>query len=118
MSLEILIILVIRQMGVLLGLYHLRYQQTQRSNFVEAPVQITIHDLRGKEDSVNLDANALEVVKYNGSIQEVFTEGSEAQKTHYEEIGDMLKKRLGAPRVFIYHYSFRSRDVPTPDEGV
>jgi hypothetical protein len=31
---------------------------------------MTIHDLRGKENSVNLDTNALEVIKYEGSMQE------------------------------------------------
>lgn len=88
----------------------------QRSNFVQAPVQITIRDLRGKEDSVNLDANALEVMKYNGSIQEHFEKSSEAQQTHYQEISDILKKRLGASRVLVYHHSFRFRGPPAADE--
>lgn len=87
-----------------------------RSNFVRAPVELTIRDLRGKENSVNLDTNALEVMKYNGSIQEIFEKGSKAQQTHYEEIGDILKQRLGAPRVLIYHHSFRFRGPPAPDE--
>jgi hypothetical protein len=89
---------------------------TLRSNFIRAPVQVTIHDLRGKENSVNLDTNALEVVKYNGSVQEVFEEGSEAQQTYYKEISDIFKKRLGASRVIIYHHSFRFRGPPAPDE--
>lgn len=87
-----------------------------RSNFVQAPVQVTIRDLRGKENSVNLDTNALEVVKYNGSIQEVFENSSEAQQTYYEEIGDILKKRLGASRVIPYHHSFRFRGPVASDE--
>ncbi|CAF3704942.1 unnamed protein product [Rotaria sp. Silwood1] len=87
-----------------------------RTNFVQASVRITIHDLRGKEKSVNLDTNALEVLEYNGSIQEEFEEGSQAQQTYYEEISDILKKRLGASRVFIYEYTFRSRGPPRSDE--
>ncbi|CAF2688605.1 unnamed protein product [Rotaria sp. Silwood2] len=87
-----------------------------RSNFVQASIPVTIQNLRGKETSVNLDTNGLEVVKYNGSIQEEFEEGSEAQKTYYEEISNFLKKRLGAFRVIIYHYTFRFRSSPRPDE--
>ena len=89
---------------------------TVRSNFERSPVPITIRDLRGKEDSVNLDTNAFEVAKYNGSVQEVFEDGSEAQKTYYKEISDIFKKRLGASRVLIYHHSFRSRGPSAPDE--
>jgi hypothetical protein len=89
---------------------------TQRTNFVQAPVRVTIHDLRDKEKSVNLDANAFEVLKYDGSIQEEFEEGSKAQQTYYEEISDLLKKHLGAARVLIYHYNFRSRSSPRTDE--
>ncbi|CAF0811187.1 unnamed protein product [Adineta steineri] len=88
----------------------------KRSNFVQSPIPITIHDLRGKETSVNLDTNAIEVAKYNGSIQEEFEDGSEEQKIYYDEISDFLKKRLGASRVYVYHYAFRSRGTPLPDE--
>ncbi|CAF1210543.1 unnamed protein product [Rotaria sordida] len=87
-----------------------------RSNLVQSPVDVTIHDLRGKEKSVNLDTNALEVTKYNGCIKEEFEEGSETQKIYYEEITDLLKKRLGASRVIIYHYTFRSRGSSLTDE--
>jgi hypothetical protein len=89
---------------------------TMRSNFVQGPVSISIHDLRGKEKSVNLDTNGFEIVKYNGSIQEEFEEGSEAQKMYYEEIIDLLTKRLGASRVFIYHHAFRFRSSALADE--
>lgn len=87
-----------------------------RSNFERTPVNVNIQDLHGKEDTVSLETSAFEVVKYNGSVQDVFEEGSEAQKTYYQEITDMFKKRTGASRVFIYHYSFRSRNQPFPDE--
>jgi hypothetical protein len=80
-----------------------------RSNIEKAPVRVTIHDLRGKENTVDLDTNGLEVLKYDGSIQEEFEEGSEAQQTYYKEISDILKKRLGASKVIIYNYAFRIR---------
>jgi hypothetical protein len=89
---------------------------TVRSNFIQTPVNAIIHDLRGKEDSINLDTNAVEVVKYNGSIQEEFEEGSEAQKRYFEEISNFLQKKLGASRVIIFSFAFRSRTTPFTDE--
>ncbi len=85
---------------------------TLRSNLAQVFVPVTIHDLRGKEKSVNLDTNGLEVLEYHGNIQE---EGSEAQHTYYEEIGDLLKERLGSSRVIIYHHTYRSRSLPRID---
>jgi hypothetical protein len=87
-----------------------------KSNLVQVPVHVTIHDLRGKENSVNLDTNGFEVVKYNGCIHEEFEEGSEAQKTYYKEISDLLKRQLGASHVIVYHYTFRCRGLPLSDE--
>ena len=87
-----------------------------RSNFPQEPVHVTIHDLRGKEKSVNLDIAGFEVIKYSGSIQEEFEKNSEAQRTYFEEIGDLLKKRLGASRVIICHHAFRARSLPLTDE--
>ena len=88
----------------------------QRSNFEQIPARVTIHDLRGKEKSVDLATNALEVLKYEGSMQEQFENDSEIQRAHYEEISDVLKKHLGASRVIIYHHVFRARGHPHATE--
>jgi hypothetical protein len=45
---------------------------TLRSNIIRSLIPVTIHDLRGKEKSVDRDTNALEVHKYEGSIQAEF----------------------------------------------
>ena len=89
---------------------------SERSNFLPPPAHITIHDLRGRESSVNLDKNGFEVAKYEGSIQEDFEEESEAQRIYFEEISNLLKKRLGASRVYICHHAFRSRNAVLADE--
>lgn len=87
-----------------------------RSNFLPPSIHVTIHDLRDRESSVDLDKNGFEVAKYEGSIQDEFEEDSEAQQTYYEEIGSLLKKRLGASRVLICHHAFRSRNTLLTDE--
>ena len=89
---------------------------TQRSNFVQAPVPVTITDLRGQEESFSLDVQGFEVLKYDGSVQGVFEQDSEAQTIYYNEIGELLKKRLGASRVLIYHHTFRFRTSALPDD--
>jgi len=85
---------------------------TKRSNFEQTPVLVTIHDLRDKEHSFNLDTNGFEVAKYNGFMQEEFDDESETQTNHYEEISNFLKKHLAASRVIIYDYCFRPRGSP------
>lgn len=87
-----------------------------RSNIERVSSRMTIHDLRGRETSVSIDTNGFEILKYNGSIQEEFIQGSEAQQTYYKEMGDILKHRLNASKVIIYNYAFRSRGVSQPDE--
>ena len=89
---------------------------TVRSNFVQVSTPMAIHDLRGKENTVNLDTNGLEVMKYNGAIHEEFEDNSEAQTIHYEEIRELLKKRLGASRVHIFNHAFRFRSAGISDE--
>lgn len=87
-----------------------------RSNFEHAPIRITIHDLRDKEKTVNLDTNGFEVAEYDGFLQDEFELGSESQQTYFEEVSNILKKRLGASRVIIYNYTFRSRGIPVSDD--
>ncbi len=82
------------------------------ANYGQEPTLVTIHDLRGKQNRVDLDTNALEVLKYEGSTQEEFEDGSEAQQAHYEEIGNIIKKHLGASRVILYHHVFHTRGTP------
>ena len=88
----------------------------QRTNFAQTLTPMTIHDLRGKEKSFNLDTHGFEVLPYHGSVQEHFENDSEAHRTYFEEIIDLLKKRLGASRVVIYHYAFRDRGPPQTHE--
>lgn len=89
---------------------------TQRSNLEHKRTRMTIHDLRNNEKSVDLDTNAFEILKYDGSIQEEFENGSEAQQTYYREIGDILKKHLGASKVLIYNFAFRNRGFLAPED--
>ncbi|CAF4339266.1 unnamed protein product, partial [Rotaria sp. Silwood2] len=85
------------------------------SNFAQTPVRITIHDLRGKENIIDLDTNGFEILKYDGDIHDEFNDNSETQQHYYEEITNVLKKRLDASRVIIYNHITRYRGPPHYD---
>jgi len=87
------------------------------ANFVRTPARVTIHDLRGKENTVDFDTHGFEILKYDGHIHDEFDEGSETQRSYYEEIVALLKKRLGASRVIVFNHTFRFRGpLRTADE--
>ncbi|CAF1497513.1 unnamed protein product [Adineta ricciae] len=79
------------------------------TNYAQTPQQVTIHDLRGKENRVDLDINGFEILKYDGNVLNVFDDNSETQRCYYEEIVDVLKKRLNASHVIIFNHITRSR---------
>jgi hypothetical protein len=85
---------------------------TGTRNFETTSAPVTIHDLRGKESSVDLDTHGFEVLKYDGDIHEEFDNDSELQRIYYEDIVTLLKKRLGASRVIIFNHIFRFRGSP------
>jgi hypothetical protein len=82
------------------------------TNYAHTPARITIHNLRGRENSVHLDNNGFELVKYDGNIHDEFDDNSEEQRLYYEDIITAVKKHLGASRVIIINHVIRSRGPP------
>ncbi len=44
------------------------------SNYVRIPTRLSIHDLRDKENNLNLDINGFQLHKYLGNIHNPFEE--------------------------------------------
>ncbi len=86
------------------------------TNYARTPARITIHDLRGKENSVNLDQNGFEILKYEGHVHDVFDDNTEMQRCYYDEISNVLKKRLGASHVIVFNHIRRYRGPPRPTD--
>ncbi len=82
------------------------------TNYARTPARVTIHDLRGRENTVDLDNNGFELLKYDGHIHDVFHDNTETQRCYYEDIVDALKKHLGASRIVIFNHVMRSRGPP------
>lgn len=81
------------------------------TNFARTPSKINIQDLRGKENSYDLDTNGFELLKYDGQVIDVFDDNSDMQRCYYEEISNILKKRLGASRVIVFNHISRARGL-------
>jgi hypothetical protein len=87
------------------------------SNYARTPVRVTIHDLRGRENNFDVDNNGFEVLKYDGQIHNAFDDNSEIQRCYYEDIVNVLKKRLGASRIVVFNHIIRFRGSPrAPDQ--
>jgi hypothetical protein len=61
---------------------------------------ITIENLRGKEDSVDLDSAGFQVVQWP-TEQQAFARDSEIERDYYPECVELLKEITGASRIFI-----------------
>ncbi|OCH90912.1 methyltransferase [Obba rivulosa] len=83
-----------------------------RSNVGTDPHPVVIHDVRGKEDTVSLDTTGFQFVKHVSEEKDFLDE--EAIKTkYYKEVEELLKKEIGAKRVFIFDHTIRRK----PDEN-
>lgn len=94
-----------------------RFQQNSetmyvKTNFAPGATDVTIHDLRERKKILDLDTHGFELLEYNGSLQEEFLQHSEEQRAHYMEISNLIRERLGASRVLVYHHVFRARGSP------
>ena len=61
---------------------------------------------------MDLDKNGFEVVQHKFFTEEEFSYGSLNQQVYYQEVIDLLKQRLKAQDVIIYHHAFRARTSP------
>ena len=83
-----------------------------KTNFAPISTDVTVHDLRGKEQTPDLDTHGFALLNYEGTLQEEFQQNSEEQRAHYQEISDLVRQHLGASRVLVYHHVFRARGSP------
>ncbi|CAF0866866.1 unnamed protein product [Adineta ricciae] len=75
---------------------------------VLVPVSVAIYDLRDNETSVDLGKNSFEVGKYQGQTSCDFDSQDNVQ-AYYDEINNILKKRLDASRVIVFNHIMRIR---------
>lgn len=77
-----------------------------KNNIGADPHSTTIHDVRGKEDTVSLDKTGFQFVKHVSSEKD-FLDEEKIKTVYYKEVEELLKKEVGAKRVFIFDHTIR-----------
>ena len=91
-----------------------------RDNIGEEKHEVVIHDARGKEQEYGLllDTSGFQFVKHV-SAEKDFTDEKRIEEVYYKEVEELLKKEVGAKRVFIFDHTIRLKpDTPNPDGKV
>lgn len=76
----------------------------QAKNYTQAPYQMDIENLGGKEDSVTLDTVGFQFIKAPAK-HTTFASDAEIQAEYYPESVDLLKKLTGASKVVLFDHS-------------
>lgn len=75
-------------------------------NIGSDPHSVVVHDVRGRESEFTLDKNGFQFVKHE-SAEKDFTDHEKIEHEYYKEVEELLKKELGAKRVFIFDHTIR-----------
>ncbi|THH19322.1 hypothetical protein EUX98_g8798 [Antrodiella citrinella] len=85
-------------------------------NWTKEVHDITIENLRGKEDSVKLDTHGFQFLK-GTSKHKSFASEEEVKAEYYPESVELIKKLLGASRVVPFDHTVRRRRPDELDDG-
>jgi len=77
------------------------------------PHPATIHDIRGSESQYSLDTTGFQIFRHE-SREKDFVDDAHIKEVYYPEIEDILKKAVGAHKVFIFDHTIR-RVSPSQD---
>jgi hypothetical protein len=84
--------------------------QPQR-NFGEFPHEVTVHDIRGREDEFDMNVNGFGVVRGVVSEEKDFTDDEAIKQKYYPEVEKVLLDNVpGANRIFIFDHTVRRSD--------
>jgi len=76
-------------------------------NGIDDPHQIRIEDGRGREAEFTLDRNGFALVKSPSQVRDFYAD-EEVKRTYYPELEQLLRKELGASRVFVFDHTVRN----------
>ena len=77
-----------------------------QNNLGNDPQTATVHDVRGRESEFNLDNAGFQFIKHVSSEKE-FLDHDKIVDEYYKEVEELLKKELGAKRLFIFDHTIR-----------
>ncbi|KAF2106958.1 hypothetical protein BDV96DRAFT_654288 [Lophiotrema nucula] len=80
----------------------------RRTNVEYEECNVLVHDIRGREGDFKLNHNGFEIIRKPSEIPlEDLMQDDIVQNGYFEEVAEILKTRLNAARVHIFHYERR-----------
>ncbi|TKX21865.1 hypothetical protein C1H76_5960 [Elsinoe australis] len=83
-------------------------------NYGAATHPITLHDARGKETSFSTDTHGFALLSVPSSAETSFTDDAAIAERYYPEVESLLKRHLGASRVFTFDHTIRRAKPGAP----
>jgi len=87
---------------------------TAKNNIGQDPHPVVVHDARGRESEFTIDTTGFQYVKHVSAETE-FGDEERIKTVYYKEVEDILKKEVGAKRVFIFDHTIRRKAVADSD---
>ncbi len=81
-------------------------KDTPKDNIGKDPHPAVVHDVRGREHDFNIDNAGFQFIKHVSQEKE-FLDDEKVEKAYYKEVEELLKKEVGAKRVFIFDHTIR-----------
>jgi hypothetical protein len=83
-----------------------------RSNAIMTPLDVNVHDARGREEEFSLDDSGFKFVKYtNAEVN--FTDNQAIKEIYYPEIEQLIQKHTGGKQVRITRHAIRQGNDPS-----
>ena len=76
----------------------------RKRNFTQKSYQLEIENLRGKEDTVSLDAAGFQFARAEAK-HKAFVNNEDIAREYYPECEELIKKVTGASRVLVFDHS-------------
>lgn len=76
----------------------------RKRNYTTQEYQVTVENVRGKEDQYSLDKSGFTFVKAESGLKD-FTDDEKIAQEYYPESIELIKKITGATRVVIFDHS-------------
>jgi len=87
---------------------------TPRSNMVNEPHTVRIHDMRPLNGEIALDRQGFTLVEQRSAVRDFWDE-DEVRRVYYPEAERLITEATGAARVFVFDHTLRRRVAGTAD---
>lgn len=79
---------------------------SEQTNVEYEQRNVNFTDIRGRESEFNLDRHGFKLILHDTTFN-AFLDGRRTVKEYYPEIQDIVRKELGAEKVYVYDHTVR-----------